>query len=209
MATATIQNVPLTRPASGLRPYLMSVDVYEKLVASGVFGDKSRVFLWKGQLVEKVSDVTKGRPHVTALNRLHRALGRLVEDQGYFAEQDQPIALDDQSEPEPVLKCVRGGVKDYAERTPTALDCPLVVEVADLSLEDDAGEMLRAYAAAVVPVYWVVNIPNHRIDVYTVPTGSAEAPTYRELRSYGPDDEVPVILDGREVGRISVREVLP
>jgi Uma2 family endonuclease len=211
MATATTGTVsgPAASPTPGLRPYRITVDVYERIAASGAFGDKSGVFLWKGQLVEKVSDMTKGRPHVLAVNELDRLLGDLVRGAGYFVEQDQPIALGNDSEPEPDLKCVRGTTRDYTERTPTAHDCPLLVEVADSSLDDDTGEVLRAYASAVVPVYWVVNIPERRIDVYSRPSGPAASPTYEEQRSYGPDDEVPVILDGREVGRIPVREVLP
>ena len=214
MATATTStgNHPTTStPASGLRPYRMTVEVYERIAASGALGDKSGVFLWKGQLVEKVSDMTKGRPHVTTLNELDRILGDLLKAQGgYFVEQDQPIALGVDSEPEPDLKCVRGSNRDYARRTPTAQDVPLVVEVADSSLPDDTGEMLQAYAAALLPVYWVVNIPECRIEVYTGPSRRAPdgSPGYASCRQYGPDDEVPVVLDGREVGRIAVRNVL-
>jgi len=197
------------RQSPGLRPYRITIDVYERIAASGAFGDKSSVFLWKGQLVEKVSDMTKGRPHVIALDELDRLMGDLVRGQGYFVEQDQPIALGRESEPEPDLKCVRGAIRDYGERTPTAHNCPLVVEVSDSSLLDDTGEMLRAYASAVIPVYWVVNIPNHRIDVYSTPSGPTAVPSYAELRSYAPGEQVPVVLDGREVGLVTVSDVLP
>lgn len=196
-------------PRSGLRPYRLTVDVYERIAASGVFGDKSSIFLWKGQLVEKVSDMTKGRPHVNALNDLDRLLGDLVRGRGYFVEQDQPIALGNESEPEPDLKCVRGSNRDYLSRTPTAQDVPLVVEVSDSSLRDDMGEMLRAYASAMIPVYWIVNIPGRRIDVYTQPSGPSASPLYEGHRGYGPGEEVAVVLDGREVGRISVLDVIP
>ena len=54
-----------------------------------------------------------------------------------------------------------------------------------------------------------MNIPNNRIDVYTGPTDPTETPTYTERRSYGPGEMVPVVLDGREVGRIAVGDVLP
>jgi hypothetical protein len=84
-----------------------------------------------------------------------------------------------------------------------------VVEVADSSLAIDSGEVLQTYAREAIPVDWIVNLPKRRIEVYTEPSGSAAAPSYRGQRSYGPDDEVPVVLDGREVGRIAVRDVLP
>jgi len=208
MATATDREHAAPATTSGLRPIRITVEIYERMAAAGVFGDKSSVFLWKGQLVEKVSDMTKGRPHVTALNDLDRLLGDLVRGRGFFVEQDQPIALGGESEPEPDLKCVRGSNRDYVERTPTAHDCPLVVEVSDSSLADDTGEMLQAYAAAMVPVYWVVNIPRRRVDVYTGPSGPVPAPSYASHESFGPGENVPVLLDGREVGRVAVSDVL-
>lgn len=199
MATAT------TTP--GLRPYRFTIESYERLVASGVFGDKSSIFLWKGRLVEKAPEMTKGRPHVYAVNQLGRLLGRLVPE-GWFVEQDQPMAIGNDSVPEPDLKAVRGAIEDYRDRTPSAEDVSLIVEVSDASLGDDRGRMLRAYAAALIPVYWIVNIPGRRVEVYGRPTGPSKEPTYLERRDYGPDDEVPVILDGREVGRIAARDIL-
>ncbi len=73
----------------------------------------------------------------------------------------------------------------------------------------DSGAKLKSYAADGVPVYWIVNLPKRQIVVYTLPTGPTETPSYGESREYGPDDEVPLVLDGREVGRISAKEILP
>ena len=211
MATATIQTEKSGTPpasSSGFRPYRINTDVYQRIVESGAFGDKSSVFLWKGQLVEKVSDRTKGRPHVSAQNRLYRILSRLVPAT-YFVEQDQPLDLELDSVPEPDLKVVRGREEDYRDHDPSAREVPLVVEVADSSLSDDTGEMLREYARGGIAIYWVVNIPNQRIDVYSRPAGPAERPRFESCQSFGPEDEVPVILDGREVGKIAVKDVLP
>ena len=72
----------------------------------------------------------------------------------------------------------------------------------------DSGEVLRTLAAATIPVYWIVNIPRRRIEVYGHPSGPSETPCYHDRREYGPDDEVPVVLDGREVGRVSARDIL-
>jgi Uma2 family endonuclease len=194
--------------SSGIRPYPITVEVYERIVASGVFGDKSSIFLWKGQLVEQIPDTSKGRPHVYAVNKLGRLLSGLVPGDR-FVEQDQPMEVGDDSSPEPDLKVVRGRGEDYLDRTPTSRDVPLVIEVSASNLEDDSGEMFLAYAEAVIPVYWIVNLPRRRVEVYTEPTGPNRAPSYGASRHYGPDDEVPVILDGREVGKIAVRDVLP
>jgi hypothetical protein len=85
----------------------------------------------------------------------------------------------------------------------------LIVEVADSSLPMDAGEVLETYAANAIPIYWIVNIPRRRIEVYSEPSGPAESPTYRASRLYLLGEEVPVVLDGREGGRVAVDAILP
>jgi hypothetical protein len=58
-------------------------------------------------------------------------------------------------------------------------------------------------------VYWIVNIPEALVEVYTDPSGPAEAPAYRQRRDYHADDRVPLVLDGNEVGQIRVGDLLP
>ena len=82
-----------------------------------------------------------------------------------------------------------------------------MVEVADSSLVDDRGDA-PGLRRGPDPGLLGRQHPERRIDVYTGPSGPAGRPTYAssQLR---PGDEVPVVLDGREVGRIAVRDVLP
>ncbi len=186
-------------------PHRMTVDRYERLVEAGVYGAKDPVFLWRGRLVEKMS---KGRPHVIAAIILFRLFDRLMPE-GYHVEQEAPLAIGDDSMPEPDLAVIRGSLRDYLKRAPTAKQALLVVEVADSSVALDSRTKLKAYAAEAIPVYWIVNIPKSRISVYSQPTGPTETPSYGDHREYGPDDEVPVVLDGHELGRVSAKEILP
>ncbi len=55
---------------------------------------------------------------------------------------------------------------------------------------------------------WVANVKDCAVEVYTKPTGPVESPRFECCRVFGPDDEVPVILDGREVGKVTVKDVL-
>ena len=48
-----------------------------------------------------------------------------------------------------------------------------------------------------------------RFEVYTGSTGPADEPDYRQVQEYGVDDEIPVVLNGEEVGRLTVRDLLP
>src|SRR5262249_35756824 len=113
------------------------------------------------------------------------------------------------SEPEPDVLVIRGGIDDYPDRHPGPEEVPLVVEVAESSLRSDREIKQRVYASAGIPGYWIANLSESRFEVYTDPTGPAEQPHYRQLREYGPADEIPVVLAGTEVGRIAAGDMLP
>jgi Uma2 family endonuclease len=85
----------------------------------------------------------------------------------------------------------------------------LVAEVADFTLLSDRTFKKALYAQAGIATYWIVNLIDRRVEVYEEPTGATEQPSYAIRRDYGPDDEIPVAIDGREVGRISVADLLP
>ena len=58
-------------------------------------------------------------------------------------------------------------------------------------------------------LYWIVNLPDRQIEVYTEPSGVSANPTYRNLITYQEDDEIPVAVDGGETAVFSVRDLLP
>jgi hypothetical protein len=176
------------------------------MAEAGILTEKDRVILWKGQLVETM---TKGRPHVVVALRIDRALLRVVPD-GWHVEHEAPMVLTQRNDtlPEPDVMVVRGRMEDYST-APTTRAVPLVIEVADSSLPDDRSEMLEMYGAESIPVFWIVNIPDRWIEVYTRPTGPAIPPGYGVCTIFRPGDEVPVVIDGVEVGRIAVDEIVP
>lgn len=187
------------------RPYRLSVEQYERMGRLGIVGEKERVFLWKGLLVEKM---TINPPHAIAVASLTMLLPRLLPE-GWHIRQDLPIRLGEDSMPEPDLVVVRGEVRRFLERHPSASDIALVIEVSDTSLAVDRGEVLQEYARAGILVYWIVNIPQRCIEVYTDPTGPSDAPTFRALRTFVPGEAAPIVLDGREVGRVALEDILP
>ncbi len=187
------------------RPFLVTIDRYYQMIEAGIFDEKERVFLWKGWLVEKM---TKNQPHTIAVTCLYREMSLVVPDT-FYVSQEQPIAIVDDTLPEPDLTVVRGKPRDYPKRPPTIKDVVLVIEVADSSLAIDKGEVLNTYAAHGIPIYWVVNIPGRQIEVYSEPTGPAESAFYKVNRIYTQEEDIPVNIEGREVGRIAAREILP
>ena len=215
MATVTTETPSTTAhraedapaPEAVPRLYMISVAHYERMVESGVFDENGALYLWKGQLVERM---TKGPDHNSAFSDLTAALVRLVPD-GWHVRPECPLLVGTHSLPEPDFSVARGKPRDYLKRNVAAKDVSLVVEVSDSSVSFDSGDKLQTFAEALVPVYWVVNLPARTIDVYTTPSGPSETtpPCYASCQRFGPDDEVPVVLDGREVGRVAVRDILP
>ena len=111
--------------------------------------------------------------------------------------------------PEPDVMVVRGDLRQYRDQLPRAEDVGLVVEVADASLSRDQVFKKAIYAQAGIPVYWLVNLLEQRVEEYTAPTGSAENADYGQRRDYSLADEIPLLLDGRQFATIPVRDLLP
>lgn len=84
-----------------------------------------------------------------------------------------PFMLDDLSAPEPAVAVVPGRREDYATAHPTR--ALLLVEVADATLAKDRGRELRAYVRNGVPEHWIVNLPDHQLEVYRQPREDAYA----------------------------------
>src|SRR5262245_40342630 len=101
--------------------------------------------------------------------------------------RSRPITIDS-SEPEPDVSVVRGRPEDYRERRPGREEVGLVVEVADKTLARARASKKRIYARAELPIYWIVNLSERQVEVYTEPTGPAEEPDYRQRQDYQPGD---------------------
>lgn len=194
------------RVASPLdHPYHLSAARYYEMIELGALRQRDALYLWKGRLVAKM---TKGRSHVVAQSKLTNRMVPIVPA-GWHVEQDQPIAIGNDSVPEPDLTVVRGVEDDYRDAPPSARDIALVVEVSDSSLAEDLGDVLQTYAAERIPVYWIVNLPRRVIVVHEDPTGPAERPDYRIRQEYPEGAAIPVVIEGREIGRIAVSDILP
>lgn len=85
----------------------------------------------------------------------------------------------------------------------------MVIEIADSTLERDRTLKKRIYARAGIPVYWIINLPEQQLEVYTEPIELASEPTYQQRQNYTLSDQVTVAIEGREVGRLNVRDFLP
>lgn len=182
----------------------LSVRQYHEMSAAGILTEDDPVELLDGFLVPKM---TKSPPHSPATGLTCAAIARLLPP-GWFVDSQEPITTLD-SEPEPDVRVVRGDRRDYLERHPGPADVALVVEVSDATLERDRTLKLRTYARAGIPVYWILDLRNRRLEVYTEPSGVHGNAGYRRRREVGAEASVVLEIDGVSVGEIALREVLP
>src|SRR5262249_50283397 len=127
---------------------------------------------------------------------------------GWDYRVQSSIVLAD-SQPEPDIAVCRGDETAYLTRHPMGGDVGLVVEVADSSLLRDQRDKTRIYARAHIPVYWIINLVDRRIEVYTQPSGPTAAPAYGAFQTYQPADAVPLLLDGSAVVNLPAADLLP
>jgi Uma2 family endonuclease len=179
----------------------MTDDEYEQLAASGILDDP-RVELIDGYLVRKV---TKKPRHVVVTERLRRLLEPLVP-LGCHIRQEQPIRIPDFNEPEPDIAFVRGNLEDYASRHPGPGDVGLLIEVAEASLPRDQRQKLAAYAGAAIPFYWIINLVDERVEIYS--TSDPNTRQYQSRVDFVRPDRVTVSLGGDVLGQIEVGELL-
>lgn len=203
--------MPLVSPTNE-QPVIVSPDVmwrfsvehYHAMIQAGILTEDDPVELLEGWLVTKMP---KNPRHSVVSQLIREALSRILPS-GWYVNAQEPITTAT-SEPEPDVAVVRGNSRQYLDHHPRPQDVALVVEVADSSLQRDRSLKKRLYAAAEIPVYWIVNLIDGQLEVYTDPSGPAEQPDYRQQRNYSPEDTAPVVIESREVGRIAVRDLLP
>ncbi len=163
--------------------------------------ENDTVELIEGLVVIKMS---RNRPHIVAGNMGLQVLSRILPTGWYVAKED-PVVTSDWSKPEPDLAIVRGKAKDYLGHDVTARDVALVIEIAVSSLSIDQKDMARVYASSGIPVYWIVNLVDNQLEVYTNPGPDG----FQSGQVLKPGQEVAVSIDGVEIGRIAVNDILP
>ncbi len=177
--------------------YRLTVEEYEQIAG---FLDDDRVELIDGYLVKKM---TKNPPHVIGCARALAALTRTAPA-GWYCRPGEPVRLGLRNEPEPDVSLARGTVDDYSDGHPGPADVALVVEVSDTTLPKDRRRK-RTYGPAGIPVYWIANLNERVVEVYTGPGPDG----YASQTDYTPGMDVPLFIDGVIVGHIAVDELLP
>lgn len=179
-------------------PHRFTRTEYHRMGRAGLFREE-RVELLDGEIITMSP---KNSPHAATVYRLWSTLSRLFGSTAHVRAQD-PIILDDWSEPEPDIAVCQPDPYDYARAHPRANQVLLVIEVASSSLSYDRNRKARAYAASGIPMCWIVDIAGRRVEVLTDPDASARRYNHTLLVSEG---EMLSLPDGHTV---AVVDILP
>ncbi|MGB3654948.1 MAG: Uma2 family endonuclease [Rivularia sp. (in: cyanobacteria)] len=163
---------------------LWTVEEYHRMAEAGIFDEDERVELLEGKIICKDKI---GTAHRSAVGRIDYLLKNLLENQAWVSIQD-PIQLDDYSEPEPDIAVVKIDSLDYADHHPIPDEVYLVIEVADTTFKKDCETKGKAYAAAGIVDYWVLDVINRQLHVFRQPSenGYKSEVVLRENESISP-----------------------
>lgn len=159
-----------------LNARLISVREYDQMIAHRILTSEDRVELLNGIIVEKM---TKGPKHASVNGRANRLLNRLVGERVIIRIQD-PIWLNEISEPEPDIVLAKPEPEFYSDRHPAPEDILLLAEISDTSLGHDRFTKGLAYAKAGIRQYLVLNLPEETVEDYRSP----EADGYGSKQTY-------------------------
>lgn len=184
--------------------YRLSVRDYRRAIDAGILTD-TRLELLGGILVRQMGKSNRSNYPLIALPAAFRS----VVPAEWLVLTGVSLRVGRCSCPEPDILIVPGPAARYATRIPRAREAALVIQIAEASYPLDRGFKWRRYAAAKIPIYWILNLTKNRVEIFREPTGIGSKATYQVTEIYGPDTVIPLVVAGVEVGRLAARDVFP
>lgn len=190
----------------------LNVQQFERLMDSGVLDPEVHYELLDGYVVLKnraptgESPMNIGVRHSYVTDALSGKLHRELEGTGFSLRTQSPLSINEFSQPEPDLAIIRGRGVDYSPLLPGSNSVVLLIEVSDSSLEADRGKKLEQYARERIPTYWIVNLRENQIEIYTAPVFGKQ--NYAQCQIFLEHQMVEISIPGREPFTLSVRTIL-
>jgi Uma2 family endonuclease len=145
---------------------LLTVQEYHLMAEIGILDEDERVELLAGQIVKMAA---KGTAHGAAVKRTEKLLENRLGNRVLVRLQD-PIRLNNYSEPEPDIAVVIPDPLYYEDHHPTPSEIYLIIEVADTTLRTDLGIKANLYAESGIADYWVLDVNNRQLHVFREPS---------------------------------------
>ena len=180
---------------TALSLHLFTVEEYHRMAEAGLF-EGQRVELIHGKIVDMSPSKSD---HSGIVKRIHN-LFRDILDKNHIISVQDPIHVDDRSEPEPDIALLQYREDYYTKSHTTQKDTLLVIEVDNSSLEKDQKVKLPLYAGAGIPEVWIVNLQDHQLEQYREPSEK----DYTSIRILRTGD----VVEHSAVGKIEVEQIL-
>ncbi len=146
----------------------LSVQDYHRMVEVGILDPDERVELIAGQLYQMAA---KGSAHSAAMTRISRALSQGLGERALLRFQD-PVQLNNDSEPEPDIAVVALNPRDYEDHHPIPDEVYLLIEVSDRTLKRDKTLKARVYAQSNITDYWIWDVSGQQLWVLRHPSST-------------------------------------
>ncbi|MCL1465072.1 Uma2 family endonuclease [Argonema galeatum] len=145
---------------------LFTAKEYHFMAEAGIFNPDERVELLAGQIIKMAA---KGTAHSAAVTRTENLLRNLLGDLVLIRLQD-PVQLDDYSEPEPDIALVIPDQMYYEDHHPNPSEVYLIIEVSDTTLSRDLEFKAGIYARSGIADYWVLDVNNRQLHIFREPS---------------------------------------
>ena len=136
-----------------------SREEYDRMIAASVFHPEAKLELIDGDIINMTP---QGSLHATAVQLAADKLRQSFLS-GFTIRVQMPIAIDDNSEPEPDIAVVIGAARDYKDAHPT--NAALIIEVSDTTLSYDRQQKKKLYARTGIQEYWIINLKDKQVEV--------------------------------------------
>jgi Uma2 family endonuclease len=154
-----------------LAKHYFTVSEYERMGETGVFAPEARLELIEGEIIE-MSPI--GSRHAACVERISEHLHEIARRR-FLVRTQNPIVLDDFSEPQPDITVLQFREDRYDKAHPRPQDVLLVIEVADATVPFDRNVKLPLYARACIAEFLLFNLPGEQVEYFSRP----EEGTYR------------------------------
>jgi Uma2 family endonuclease len=149
-----------------LKTFRLNVSQYHQMSEAGILSENDKVELINGEIIE-MSPI--GRRHAACVDRINRLFSNILGIKVIVRVQN-PIILNNLSEPEPDIALLKPRADFYESGHPQPQDIFLLIEVADSSLEYDRDVKIPLYATSGISEVWLVDIYEQVIIVYRYPS---------------------------------------
>jgi Uma2 family endonuclease len=148
-------------PIAGRR-HRLTVEDFHRMGRAGLFVPEARMELIEGEIIDRAPI---GSAHASRGRRLADLLTTQLHGKAVIAVQD-PVRLDDRSEPQPDVAVLRYCEDFYAAAHSCPGDILLIIEVADTTARFDREVKIPLYARHCIPEVWLLDLETGTMEVY-------------------------------------------